>query len=100
MLLKAENFQPTGSFKLRGALNAISKLAQDQLTRGVVAYSSGNHAIGVAFAAQCLGTKATLIIPKDIPKKKLERIKSFNAEIIFYDRKLDNREEIGEKICQ
>ena len=100
MLLKAENFQPTGSFKLRGALNAISKLDQEQLMRGVVAYSSGNHAIGVAFAAQCLGTKATLIIPKDIPKKKLERIKSFNAEIIFYDRKLDNREEIGEKICQ
>jgi len=100
MLLKAENFQPTGSFKLRGALNAISKLDQDQLTRGVVAYSSGNHAIGVAFAAQCLGTKATLIIPKDIPKKKLERIQSFNAEIIFYDRELDNREEIGERLCQ
>ena len=100
MLLKAENFQPTGSFKLRGALNAISKLDQDQLTRGVVAYSSGNHAIGVAFAAQSLGTKATLIIPKDIPKKKLERINSFNAEIIFYDRELDNREEIGERLCQ
>ena len=100
ILLKAENFQPTGSFKLRGALNAISKLAQDQLTGGVVAYSSGNHAIGVAFAAQCLGTRATLIIPKDIPQKKLERIETFNAEIIFYDRKLDNREEIGEEICQ
>ena len=100
ILLKAENFQPTGSFKLRGALNAISKLDKKQLTRGVVAYSSGNHAIGVAFAAQCLGTKATLIIPKDIPKKKLERIKSFNAEIIFYGRELDNREEIGERICQ
>jgi threonine dehydratase len=68
--------------------------------RGVVAYSSGNHAIGVAFAAECLGTNATLIIPKDIPQKKLERIKSFNAEIIFYDRALDNREEIGERICQ
>ena len=100
ILLKAENFQPTGSFKLRGALNAISKLDEDQLTRGVVAYSSGNHAIGVAFAAQCLGTRATLIIPKDIPQKKLERIETFNAEIIFYDRKLDNREEIGEEICQ
>jgi threonine dehydratase len=100
ILLKAENFQPTGSFKLRGALNAISKLDEDQLTRGVVAYSSGNHAIGVAFAAQCLGTRATLIIPKDIPQKKLERIETFNAEIIFYDRELDNREEIGEKICQ
>lgn len=100
ILLKAENFQPTGSFKLRGALYAISKLDEDQLTRGVVAYSSGNHAIGVAFAAQSLGTKATLIIPKDIPQKKLDRIKSFNGEIIFYDRKLDNREEIGEKICQ
>ena len=100
ILLKAENFQPTGSFKLRGALNAISKLDEDQLTRGVVAYSSGNHAIGVAFAAECLGTKATLIIPKDIPQKKLERINSFNAEIIFYDRALDNREEIGERICQ
>ena len=100
IFLKAENYQPTGSFKLRGALNAISKLDEDQLTRGVVAYSSGNHAIGVAFAAECLGTKATLIIPKDIPQKKLERIKSFNAEIIFYDRELDNREEIGQKICQ
>ena len=99
MLLKAENFQPTGSFKLRGALNAISKLDQDQLTRGVFAYSSGNHAIGVAFAAQCLGTKATLLIPRDIPRKKLERLESFNSEIIFYDRNLDNREEIGERLC-
>jgi threonine dehydratase len=57
MLLKAENFQPTGSFKLRGALNAISKLDQDQLTRGVVAYSSGNHAIGVALQRNVLAPR-------------------------------------------
>jgi len=99
LFLKAENLQPTGSFKLRGALNAISKLSEHQLKNGVLAYSSGNHAIGVAFAAKCLGTKATVIIPKDIPKKKLETIQSFNTEIIFYDRKIDNREEIGKKLC-
>lgn len=100
IFLKAENYQPTGSFKLRGALYAISKLSKEQLAKGVVAYSSGNHAIGVAFAASCFETKATLIIPKDIPQKKLERIQSFNTEIIFYDRNVDVREEIGENLCK
>lgn len=98
-MLKAENLQPTGSFKLRGAIYAVSKLNKDQLAQGVVAYSSGNHAIGVAFAAKCLGTKAVLIIPKDIPKKKLTQIQSYESEIIFYDRILDNREEMGEELC-
>lgn len=100
ILLKAENFQPTGSFKLRGAINAISKLNENELARGVVAYSSGNHAIGVAFAAKCFGTEAVLIIPNDIPNKKLKHIQSFGSEIIYYERGLDVREEIGEKLCQ
>jgi threonine dehydratase len=99
LFLKAENLQPTGSFKLRGAINAVSKLNKHQLKNGVLAYSSGNHAIGVAFAAKCLGTKATVIIPKDIPRKKLEAIQSFDTEIIFYDRKIDNREDLGKKLC-
>jgi threonine dehydratase len=99
LFLKAENLQPTGSFKLRGAINAVSKLNKYQLKKGVLAYSSGNHAIGVAFAAKCFGIKATVIIPKDIPRKKLEAIQSFDTEIIFYDRKIDNREDLGKKLC-
>ena len=97
---KAENLQVTGSFKIRGALSAISRLADEQLKKGVLAYSSGNHAQGVAKAAQCYGTKATIIMPKDAPSIKIAKTQSLNPKIIFYDRESEIREEIGAKIAK
>tara|TARA_B100001079_G_C16163271_1_gene405193 strand:- start:187 stop:534 length:348 start_codon:yes stop_codon:yes gene_type:complete len=69
---KAENLQVTGSFKIRGALSAISRLKDEELEHGVLAYSSGNHAQGVAMAAKCYNTNATIIMPKDAPKIKIK----------------------------
>lgn len=100
VLLKAEFMQPTGSFKLRGALYAISKLSPDQRNNGVLAYSSGNHGIGVAYAAKRFDISATVVVPKDIPEAKLAKITEFGAEIIFYDRGTDNREKIGSDIAK
>ena len=97
---KAENLQVTGSFKIRGALSAISRLNDEQLKKGVLAYSSGNHAQGVAKAAQCYGTEATIVMPKDAPSIKIEKTQSLNPKIIFYDRKSEFREEIGAKIAK
>ena len=97
---KAENLQVTGSFKIRGALSAISRLNDEQLKKGVLAYSSGNHAQGVAKAAQCYGTEATIVMPKDAPSIKIEKTQSLNPKIIFYDRKSEVREEIGAKIAK
>jgi len=96
---KAENLQVTGSFKIRGALSAISRLTNEQLQKGVLAYSSGNHAQGVAKAAQCYGTEATIIMPKDAPSIKIAKTRSLNPKIIFYDREKEVREEIGAKIA-
>ena len=97
---KAENLQITGSFKIRGALSAISRLTDEQLKQGVLAYSSGNHAQGVAMAAKCYKTNATIIMPKDAPKIKIQNTKLLGANILFYDRDKDNREDIGEKIAR
>ena len=97
---KAENLQVTGSFKIRGALSAISRLTDEQLKKGVLAYSSGNHAQGVAKAAQCYGTKATIVMPKDAPSIKIAKTQSLNPKIIFYDRESEVREEIGAKIAE
>ena len=96
---KAENLQVTGSFKIRGALSSISRLTNEQLKKGVLAYSSGNHAQGVAKAAQCYGTQATIIMPKDAPSIKIAKTKFLNPKIIFYDRGSEVREEIGAKIA-
>ena len=97
---KAENLQITGSFKIRGALSAISRLTDEQLKKGVLAYSSGNHAQGVAKAAQCYSTKATIVMPKDAPSIKIAKTQSLNPKIIFYDRESEVREEIGAKIAE
>ena len=97
---KAENLQVTGSFKIRGALSAISRLSDKQLNKGVLAYSSGNHAQGVAKAAECYGTEATIIMPKDAPSIKIAKTQSLNPKIIFYDRESEVREEIGAKIAE
>jgi threonine dehydratase len=83
ILVKPENLQPIGSFKLRGAYNKISSLTPDERRRGVVAHSSGNHAQGVAFAARALGVKATIVMPRTAPSVKLEATRLLGAEIVL-----------------
>jgi threonine dehydratase len=98
ILVKAEPLQQTGSFKFRGAYNRISQLSADERSRGVVAYSSGNHAQGVAYAARTFGVKATIIMPKDSPRLKIENTRGYGAEVILYDRFGESREAIGQRI--
>ncbi len=98
ILVKAEPLQQTGSFKFRGAYNRISQLTPDECRRGVVAYSSGNHAQGVAYAARSFGVKATIIMPKDSPRLKIDNTRGYGAEVILYDRFGESREAIGQRI--
>ena len=101
VFLTTETLQHTGSFKFRGAYNKISSIPQDQRGAGVVAFSSGNHAHGVAAAAQLLGIRATIVMPKDAPKPKRDRTAAFGAEVVLYDRdKGEDREVIARKIAQ
>jgi threo-3-hydroxy-L-aspartate ammonia-lyase len=93
--VKAECFQRGGAFKFRGAYNKIASLTDDERARGVLAYSSGNHAQAVAIAARLLGTSATIVMPEDAPDAKLEATRGYGAEIVLYDRFAENREEIG-----
>jgi threonine dehydratase len=95
---KPENLQRTGSFKLRGAYNKISALLQEGQINGVIAYSSGNHAQGVACAAQMLGVKATIVMPSNAPKVKIEGTRSYGAEVVLYDPNTQRREEVAAKI--
>jgi len=97
--LKAENLQRVGAFKFRGAYNAIARLSPEQLSRGIAAYSSGNHAQAVALAARELGSSAVIVMPADTPAAKLDAVKGYGAEIITYDRYTGNREEIGERLA-
>jgi threonine dehydratase len=99
VLLKAEIFQRTGSFKFRGAYNRIARIAPDARKQGVVAFSSGNHAQGVAAAAQLLGMPAVIVMPADVPGLKRERTAVLGAEIVLYDRERDNRDEIAARIA-
>jgi len=99
-LFKPESLQITGSFKIRGALSAISRLSKEQLKHGVVAYSSGNHAQGVAHAAKLFNTPAIVVMPKDAPVKKIENTKALGAKVVFYDRNKDSREEMAAEIAQ
>jgi threonine dehydratase len=98
-LFKPESLQLTGSFKVRGALSAISRLDKDELNRGVIAYSSGNHAQGVAHAAKVFGTPATVVMPEDAPSKKVANARDLGAEVIFYNRRTESREEISREIA-
>lgn len=95
VLFKAESLQRTGSFKFRGAYNAISQTKAD----AVVAYSSGNHAQGVAAAARLLGKAATIVMPADAPSIKIESTRAYGAEIRLYDRARESREAIGAEIA-
>jgi threonine dehydratase len=99
VFLKCENFQRVGAFKFRGAYNAASRLAPEQLSKGIAAYSSGNHAQAVALAARELGTTAVILMPEDTPRSKMEATAGYGAEIITYDRYTGDRVAIGEALA-
>jgi threonine dehydratase len=99
VLLKAECLQRTGSFKIRGACNRLAQIPPEERERGVVAWSSGNHAQGVAEAARLLGMQATIVMPEDTPRRKLEATRRLGAEIRPYNRYREDREAIGRAIA-
>lgn len=99
VFVKAECLQRTGSFKFRGAYNRISRLSNAEKARGVIAYSSGNHAQGVAAAARLVGTHATILMPEDAPAAKVEGVRFWGGKVVRYDRATQSREEIGARIA-
>jgi threonine dehydratase len=99
VFLKPETLQRTGSFKFRGAFNKLSSIPQHARGGGVVAFSSGNHAQGVAAAAQILNMQATIVMPADAPVSKRERTKAYGAEVVLYDRDREDREAIAGDIA-
>jgi threonine dehydratase len=99
VLLKLETMQRTGSFKFRGAFNRISRIAPAERANGVVAFSSGNHAQGVAEAAALFSIPALIVMPKDAPAAKVEGTRARGAQVVFYDRLSEDREAIASRIC-
>ena len=93
--LKPENLQRTGSFKFRGAYNRLAALTAEQRSRGVVAFSSGNHAQGVALAARLLSVPATIVMPTDAPSVKIDKTRGYGAEVVLYDRYTEDRAAIA-----
>ena len=100
ILIKAECLQHTGSFKFRGAWSAISALEKDKQKKGIITYSSGNHAQGIAAVAKIFSCPAIIIMPSDAPKLKIENTKSYGAEVLLYDRVKESREELGISIAK
>jgi len=99
VFVKCENLQRVGAFKFRGAYNAISRLAPEQLAKGIAAYSSGNHAQAVALAARELGSTAVIVMPADTPASKAAAVAGYGAEIVTYDRYTEDRVAIGAKLA-
>ncbi len=99
VLLKLETLQRVGSFKFRGAFNAISQLDRNRYPGGVVACSSGNHAQGVAAAAMMCGMDALIVMPKDAPEMKVARTRRYGADIVAYDRETEDRDAIARALC-
>ena len=100
VFFKCENLQRTGAFKIRGALNKLLTLTTAERARGVVAFSSGNHAQGVALAARMVGTTAVVCMPKDVPALNLAATRNYGAEVVFYDRLTDDREQLAREIVE
>ncbi|MGA0393690.1 MAG: threonine ammonia-lyase [Rhodospirillales bacterium] len=100
LFIKAEPLQLTGSFKIRGAYNFISRLDDNAKQTGVVTFSSGNHAQGVACAARLCGIPATVVMPKDAPKLKIDNTRAYGAEIVLFDRYTESREDIAQEIAE
>ena len=98
--LKCESVQTGGAFKLRGATNRLVQLSATERARGVVAFSSGNHALGVALAAKRLGIAATIVMPADAPALKIDGTRALGANIILYDRRAENREAIAARLAE
>ncbi|MEI9994555.1 MAG: threonine/serine dehydratase [Rhizomicrobium sp.] len=98
VFLKPEIFQRTGSFKFRGAVNAALQIPEERRGNGVIAFSSGNHAQGVAAAAALFGMPATIVMPKDAPAAKIAGTRRLGADVVFYDRRTDDREAIAREI--
>ena len=96
---KCENFQRIGAFKFRGAYNALSQLSIEQKQRGVIAYSSGNHAQAVALAGRLLNISVTIIMPRNAPLIKVAATRDYGAEVVLYDFATENREEVAQKIA-
>ncbi|WP_321389445.1 threonine/serine dehydratase [Emcibacter sp.] len=100
IFLKPENLQRVGAFKFRGAYNRLVQLTPEERTRGVVAFSSGNHAQGVASAAKILGIEATIVMPSDAPEMKVENTRGYGARVVLYDRATESREDIAAEIAR
>jgi len=100
VFFKCENLQRAGAFKIRGALNKLLTLTAAERAPGVVAFSSGNHAQGVALAARMVGTTAVVCMPKDVPALKLEAARNYGAEVVSYDRMTDDREQLVREIVE
>ena len=96
---KCENFQRMGAFKFRGAYNALSQLSPEQKRKGVVAFSSGNHAQAVALSGKLLGVPATIVMPTDAPKVKLDATRGYGAEVVMYNASNEDRQKIAEKLA-
>jgi len=99
VFFKCENFQRMGAFKFRGAYNALSQLSPEQRRKGVVAFSSGNHAQAVALSGKLLGVPATIVMPTDAPKVKLEATRGYGAEVVMYNASNEDRQKIAEKLA-
>jgi threonine dehydratase len=100
VFFKCENLQRAGAFKIRGALNKLLTLTPAERERGVIAFSSGNHAQGVALAARIVGTSAIICMPFDAPPLKLEATRNYGAQVVFYDRLRDEREKVARRIAE
>lgn len=100
VFFKCENFQRMGAFKFRGAFNSLAKFSPEQRRAGVVAFSSGNHAQGIALSAKLLGMPATIVMPHDAPVAKVAATKGYGAEVVFYNRYEEDREAIGRRLAQ
>src|SRR2546425_2584478 len=100
VFFKCENFQRMGAFKFRGAYNAMSRLSPEERGRGVLAYSSGNHAQAVAVAGKMLGIRVTIVMPADAPAVKLDATRGYGAEVVLYDKRKEVREEVAGRVAR
>ena len=100
VFFKCENFQRAGAFKMRGATNKIQSLSREERARGVVAFSSGNHAQAVALASRDASLRAVIVMPTDAPRTKLEATRGYGAEVVTYDRQREDREEVARRLSE
>jgi threo-3-hydroxy-L-aspartate ammonia-lyase len=100
VFFKCENFQRIGAFKFRGAYNAMTQLPAEERKRGVIAYSSGNHAQAVALAGKMLGIRAVIVMPADAPAVKIEATRGYGAEVVLYDKRETTREAVAERLAR